>query len=109
MTGATPTGTNSFGYNEEYSCVQVAGGKGWSGAGYAPAAATDMSMIDDSYWLHFSMKTTNEISKSAPYAIVIGENAHFTMALLLSKMEIRNMQFLAISIATANGTASIFQ
>lgn len=79
MTGATPTGTNSFGYNEEYSCVKVAGGKGWSGAGYAPAAATDMSMIDDSYWLHFSMKTTNEISKSAPYAIVIGENAHFTI------------------------------
>lgn len=79
MTGATPTGTNSFGYNEEYSCVKVKGGKGWSGAGYAPAAATDMSMIDDSYWLHFSMKTTNEISKSAPYAIVIGENAHFTI------------------------------
>ena len=79
MTGATPTGTNSFGYNEEYSCVKVAGVKGWSGAGYAPAAATDMSMIDDSYWLHFSMKTTNEISKSAPYAIVIGENAHFTI------------------------------
>lgn len=79
MTGATPTGTNSFGYNEEYSCVKVDGGKGWSGAGYAPAAATDMSMIDDSYWLHFSMKTTNEISKSAPYAIVIGENAHFTI------------------------------
>ena len=79
MTGATATGTNSFGYNEEYSCVKVVGGKGWSGAGYAPAAATDMSMIDDSYWLHFSMKTTNEISKSAPYAIVIGENAHFTI------------------------------
>lgn len=79
MTGATATGTNSFGYDEEYSCVKVVGGKGWSGAGYAPAAATDMSMIDDSYWLHFSMKTTNEISKSAPYAIVIGENAHFTI------------------------------
>nr|WP_293622117.1 glycoside hydrolase family 16 protein [Prevotella sp.] len=79
MTGATATGTNSFGYNEEYSCVKVVGGKGWSGAGYAPAEATDMSMIDDSYWLHFSMKTTNEISKSAPYAIVIGENAHFTI------------------------------
>lgn len=79
MTGATATGTNSFGYNEEYSCVKVVGGKHWSGAGYAPAAATDMSMIDDSYWLHFSMKTTNEISKSAPYAIVIGENAHFTI------------------------------
>lgn len=79
MTGATATGTNSFGYDEEYSCVKVVGGKGWSGVGYAPAAATDMSMIDDSYWLHFSMKTTNEISKSAPYAIVIGENAHFTI------------------------------
>ena len=79
MTGATATGTNSFGYDEEYSCVKVVGGKGWSGAGYAPAAATDMSMIDDSYWLHFSMKTTNEISKNAPYAIVIGENAHFTI------------------------------
>lgn len=79
MTGATATGTNSFGYNEEYSCVKVVGGKGWSGAGYCPAAATDMSMIDDSYWLHFSMKTTNEISKNAPYAIVIGENAHFTI------------------------------
>lgn len=79
MTGATATGTNSFGYNEEYSCVKVVGGKGWSGVGYAPAEATDMSMIDDSYWLHFSMKTTNEISKSAPYAIVIGENAHFTI------------------------------
>lgn len=79
MTGATATGTNSFGYDEEYSCVKVVGGKGWSGVGYAPAEATDMSMIDDSYWLHFSMKTTNEISKSAPYAIVIGENAHFTI------------------------------
>mgnify|MGYP002770116395 FL=1 len=79
MTGATATGTNSFGYNEEYSCVKVVGGKGWSGAGYAPAAATDMSMIDDSYWLHFSMKTTNEVSKNAAYALVIGENAHFTI------------------------------
>lgn len=79
MTGATATGTNSFGYDEEYSCVKVVGGKGWSGAGYAPAAATDMSMIDDSYWLHFSMKTTNEVSKNAAYALVIGENAHFTI------------------------------
>lgn len=76
MTGvSTMTGTNSFGYDEGYSYAKVVGGQGWSGAGYAPVSATDMSMIDDSYYLHFSMKST----QNAPYAIVVGENAHMTI------------------------------
>lgn len=79
MTGSTPSGVNSFGYEEAYSCVKVVGGQGWSGAGYAPASAIDMSMIDDSYYLHFSMKASNAVSQNAPYAIKVGENACFTI------------------------------
>lgn len=75
MTASTPSGVNSFGFDEDYSCVKVTGAAGWSGAGYAPAASTDMSMVDDTYCLHFSMKSTQD----APFAIVVGENAHFTI------------------------------
>lgn len=32
-------------------------------------------MVDDAYNLHFSMKSTQD----APFAIVVGENAHFTV------------------------------
>ena len=79
MTGSTPNGVNSFGYDEEYSCVKVTGAANWSGAGYAPASAIDMSMIDDSYHLHFSMKASDAVSQSAPYAIKVGENSCFTI------------------------------
>ena len=75
MTASTPSGVNSFGFDEDYSCVKVTGTGGWSGAGYAPAASTDMSMVDDTYCLHFSMKSTQD----APFAIVVGEKAHFTI------------------------------
>lgn len=75
MTASTPSGVNSFGFDEDYSCVKVTGSAGWSGAGYAPAASTDMSMVDDTYCLHFSMKSTQD----APFAIVVGEKAHFTI------------------------------
>ena len=52
-------GVNSMGYEEEYTAVKVANGS-WSGLGFASTGGTgtgkDLSMIDDSYYLHFAIK-----------------------------------------------------
>ena len=46
--------TNSFGWDEGYNMFTVAS-VGWSGLGFN-IRNEDLSMIDDSYWLHFAMK-----------------------------------------------------
>ncbi|MCR5077168.1 MAG: family 16 glycosylhydrolase [Prevotella sp.] len=58
-TSNTPEGVNSFGYAEPYSYYKV-GTAGWSGLGYASPAGKgkDLSMLDDTYYLHFAMKGT---------------------------------------------------
>lgn len=46
--------TNSFGWDEGYNKFTVAN-VGWSGLGFN-IVGEDLSMIDDSYWLHFAMR-----------------------------------------------------
>ncbi|MBR5102851.1 MAG: glycoside hydrolase family 16 protein, partial [Muribaculaceae bacterium] len=59
-------GVNSFGLEEKWNSYVVLN-KGWSGLGYAStnAAGTakgkDLSMLDDSYYLHFAMRGTDLI------------------------------------------------
>ena len=58
-TSNTSQGVNSFGWAEAYTDLMVAN-VGWSGAGYASEApGKDLSMIDDSYYLHFALKGTH--------------------------------------------------
>lgn len=65
---------NSFGYPEGYN-VYTVGSAGWSGLGYASQKkGKDLSMLDDSYYLHFAMKGTS----TAPYLITVG-NAKFAI------------------------------
>lgn len=45
---------NSFGWEEGYNKFTV-GSVGWSGLGFN-LAGEDLSMIDDTYWLHFAMR-----------------------------------------------------
>lgn len=48
---------NSFGWEEGYNKFTV-GSVGWSGLGFN-IANEDLSMIDNSYWLHFAMRGTD--------------------------------------------------
>ncbi|MDE6206266.1 MAG: glycoside hydrolase family 16 protein [Muribaculaceae bacterium] len=48
---------NSFGWEEGYNKFTVAS-IGWSGLGFN-IAGEDLSMIDNSYWLHFAMRGTD--------------------------------------------------
>ncbi len=50
--------TNSFGWGEGYNKFTVAA-SGWSGLGFN-IKGEDLSMIDDSYWLHFAMRSTDQ-------------------------------------------------
>lgn len=69
------TGVNSFGEASPYRSFTVAGNPAWSGLGYiSENVGKDLSMIDDSYFLHFAMKGTG----AENYAIEIG-NAKFTI------------------------------
>lgn len=49
---------NSFGWGEGYNKFTVAS-VGWSGLGFS-IKNEDLSMIDDSYWLHFAMRGTDQ-------------------------------------------------
>ena len=57
---ALPTeGVNSFGLDESWNRFAVTN-KGWSGLGYAgTGTGKDLSMLDDSYYLHFAMRGTD--------------------------------------------------
>lgn len=49
---------NSFGWEEGYSKF-VVGNVGWSGLGFN-INGEDLSMIDDTYWLHFAMRGADQ-------------------------------------------------
>lgn len=75
MTASNESGVNSFGYDEGGYPVYTVGTVGWSGLGYASKAqGKDMSMVDDTYYLHLGMKATN----NASYLIAVG-NAKFAI------------------------------
>ena len=75
MTASNESGVNSFGYDEGGYPVYTVGTVGWSGLGYASKAkGKDMSMLDDTYYLHLGMKATN----NASYLIAVG-NAKFAV------------------------------
>ena len=64
-------GVNSFGYNEGGYPVYTVGSAGWSGLGYASVTggtAKDLSMLDDSYFLHLGMKS----SDNTTYMVAVG-------------------------------------
>lgn len=73
-TDGTPEGINSLGEYDTFRVFKV-GGKGWSGLGYASQnIGKDLSMLDDSYYLHIAMKGTDEKS----HVVEVG-NAKFTV------------------------------
>lgn len=75
MTASNESGVNSFGYDEGGYPVYTVGTVGWSGLGYASKAkGKDMSMLDDTYYLHLGMKATT----NASYLIIVG-NARFAI------------------------------
>lgn len=68
-------GPNSFGWEEDHLRLQVGAGT-WNGAGYAGVApGKDLTMIDDSYYLHFALKG-NDVLTHASQTIMVG-NAKF--------------------------------
>ncbi len=65
--------TNSFGWEEGYNMFTV-GSVGWSGLGFN-INGEDLSMIDDTYWLHFAMKG-DDIERHTSHQITVS-NANF--------------------------------
>lgn len=65
--------TNSFGWGEGYNKFTV-GAMGWSGLGFY-VKGEDLSMIDDSYWLHFAMRATDQLMHTS-HTITVS-NAQF--------------------------------
>lgn len=65
--------TNSFGWDEGYNRFAVTT-VGWSGLGFASSAGNgkDLSMIDDSYWLHFAMKA-DDIDMHTSHSVYLGD------------------------------------
>lgn len=72
-----PNGTtdrkNSFGWDEGYNRYAVTN-VGWSGLGFSSSAGNgkDLSMIDDSYWLHFAMKADDPVEHTS-HTINVGD------------------------------------
>ncbi len=77
-TGHETSGINSFGQAESWLDFTV-NSVGWSGLGFASSTGNgkNLSMLDDSYILHFAMKGT-DASAHASHAIGIG-TAKFTI------------------------------
>ena len=75
-TAQTSEGVNSFGLNEPYNSYTV-NSVGWSGLGYAStnaagtAVGKDLSMLDDSYYLHFAMRG-NDIIAHTNHTVGVG-------------------------------------
>lgn len=75
-TASLGTGVNSFGLNEDFTTYTVANtNPGWSGLGFA--GKKDLSMLDDSYYLHFSVKGDDALLHSS-HAFGVGD-ARFTI------------------------------
>ncbi|MBO4871389.1 MAG: family 16 glycosylhydrolase [Muribaculaceae bacterium] len=77
---AAASGVNSFGENEGYNAYTV-GTAGWSGLGFASTGGTgagkDLSMLDDSFFLHIAFKDDNS-NQHLSHAVGVG-NAHFAV------------------------------
>lgn len=69
------TGVNSFGLDEAYTTYSVNGNLTWSGLGFA--GVKDLSMLDDNYYLHFSVKGDDALLH-APQEFGVG-TARFTI------------------------------
>ena len=69
---------NSFGWEEGYNMFMVPAGKSWSGLGFH-LSGEDLSMIDDTYWLHFGMKGT-DLDMHTSHEMQVG-NAKFRVGL----------------------------
>ena len=65
--------TNSFGWDEGYNKFTVAS-VGWSGLGFN-IKGEDLSMIDDTYWLHFAMRG-DDLAQHTSHQITVS-NANF--------------------------------
>ncbi|MBQ9230018.1 MAG: glycoside hydrolase family 16 protein [Prevotella sp.] len=65
--------TNSFGWDEGYNMFTVASA-GWSGLGFN-IKDEDLSMIDDTYWLHFALKA-DDVERRTSHQITVS-NANF--------------------------------
>ena len=66
---------NSFGQPEDHIAMDVTT-FGWSGCGFCAVNATqDWSVLDDSWVLHFAIKSTD----NASHQIVVGEDFGFTL------------------------------
>ena len=74
--GAAQDGSlNSFGQPEDHVAMDVSS-KGWSGCGFcAVGEPQDWSVLDDSWVLHFAIKSID----NAGHQIVVGENHGFTL------------------------------
>ena len=73
-----PDSINSFGFNEGYNAQKVTGAGGWSGLGFASEnQGKDLSMLDETFYLHLAMKASDE-QAHASHAVGVG-NAHFTL------------------------------
>ena len=74
----TSTGLNSFGQGEQYNDYTV-GSAGWSGLGFASPSGSgkDLSMLDDDYFLHFSMRGSDNLMHDS-HAVWVG-NAKFSV------------------------------
>lgn len=64
---------NSFGWAEGYNKFTVTN-VGWSGLGFN-ISGEDISMIDDTYWLHFGMRATDRVMHTS-HTMTVG-NARF--------------------------------
>ena len=71
---------NSFGWGEGYTTYYVASA-GWSGLGFASpnGKGKDLTMLDDTYWLHFAMKAA-DVERHASHTIIVGD-AQFRIGL----------------------------
>lgn len=74
MAMTTAGQTNSFGWDEGYTKLYVPDGNTWSGAGFN-YTNTDLSMIENDWWLHFAMRGT-DIERHTSHEIYFG-NAKF--------------------------------
>ena len=72
-TGLPSDGTNSFGWDESSTRLQVTGASTWCGAGYASqGTGKDLSMIDGTWYLHFAMRGNDALTHPSQTVTVGG-------------------------------------
>lgn len=86
-TGLPSNGKNSFGWDESSTRLQVTGNSTWCGAGYASqGTGKDLSMIDDTWYLHFAMRGDDALTH--PSQTVTVGNAVFVIGNATSGQQI---------------------